>query len=196
MVGVTTCVHISNIRVHMSLTIKASFVHSPRYSQQYISVAIFFLQGSPSTISIMKKFCIIVAAFGFILLCEVPAYANAAPRQDSGCTQAIYQQYLAALETFRNCSSSLARACYSNRTYCTCCEQSSNSCCSAFYAAAKLYARCKDYSSNSKRLLDFNNNISGNTLSCYLKSGVSATYVSAITIGLMLALAVPLHCIM
>ena len=144
----------------------------------------------------MKKFCIIVAVFGFILLCAVPAYANVAPRQNSGCTQDVYQQYLAALERFRNCSGSLAPACYSNQTYCTCCEQSSHSCCSAFYAAAKLYARCKDYSSNSKRFLDTNNHIVGNTLSCYLTSGGSATYISVVTIGVMLALAIPLQCIM
>lgn len=174
---------------------------SKLYTQFQIFTAIyfcsnFFIQGSPSTISIMKKFCIIVLAFGFILLCAVPAYANAAPRQDSGCTQAIYQQYLAAHEKFRNCSSSLARACYSNRTYCTCCEQSSNSCCSAFYAAARLYTRCKDYSSNNKRFLDTTNNISGNTYSCTVTSGGSATYISAVTIGLILAIAVPLQCIM
>ena len=145
----------------------------------------------------MKTFCI-AAILIFTILYAFPAGANVVTRQSTDCTDADKQSYATASSAFSACKSSIS--CNVDQTYCQCCSGSEDDCCGHFYAAARIYSRCGGPTTDTKFL---NQKVVVNVftfnreLICFRSSSSGTTsYVSAVTVGLMLAVAVPIQSIL
>ena len=136
----------------------------------------------------------------FIILYAIPAGANVMTRQSTNCTDADLRSYETASDAFSACRSSIA--CNSSQTYCQCCRGSNNSCCDHFYTAASIYSRCGGPTSETKflnpKLVVINLNFNSELI-CFKSASTSdgaTSYVSAVMVGLMLAVAVPIQYIL
>lgn len=153
---------------------------------------------TPRTDTTIMKTFYIASILMFISLYAIPAGASVVTRQNTNCTNEDKQSYDTASSAFSACQSSIA--CNSSQTYCQCCSGSSNSCCDHFYTAASIYSRCGGPTTNTKFLnpkfgitINFNRDFL-----CYKSSTSSSatSYVSAVMVGLMLAVAVPIQSIL